>query len=119
MGPLQLIILINLFTIIGLSLWAHFKGENKSKIMYFFTAVCGEFLLIDELVPFLGGNNFLISIAYLSISIAIFGYTLVIPHVRQSKKLMNDKLAEKVPDELVSNFPDEHIQRAHQLLDEE
>lgn len=119
MGPLQLIVLINLLIFIGLSLLAHFKGENKNKIMFFLTGVCGEFLLIDELVPFLGGNNFLVSTAYLFTSIAIFGYTLIMPHVRQSKKLMNDKLVEEVSDEPVSNFPDQHIQRAYQLLDEE
>jgi len=119
MGPLQLIILINLFVFIGLSLWAHFKRENKIRNINFFSALCGEFLLVNEVFPFLGENNLLISISYLSFSIGIYGYTFIIQHERPSKKPMNQKLVEKIPDKPVSSFSDDSIQKAHQLLDEE
>lgn len=119
MGPLQIVIFVNLLAFISLSLWAHFNGESKSRITYFLTAICGEFLLMDEFIPFIGGNNFLISIVYLSISAIILSYTLVIPHTRLLKILKNYKLAKKVPDEAISNLPDKQVEKAHQLLNEE
>jgi len=119
MGPLQIIVLTNLFVLIALSLRAHFKGENMKKIFFFFTAVFGEFLLIDEIIPYLGENNFIVTIVYLSISVSICGYTLVIQSIRQPKIQMNPKIVTKVPNEPISDFPDEQVQKAHHILNEE
>ena len=74
---------------------------------------------MDEIFLFLGGNNFIVTIAYFSISASICGYTLVIQSMRQPKIQMNLKIVKKLPNEPKSDFSDKQVQKAHHILDEE
>jgi hypothetical protein len=81
MDILQIFVLINLYTLLGMSLWACFKLNGKGQYKYLLAACAGQLLLVDELGNILGPIRILLSLSYLFFSVALLSNSLVIPQI--------------------------------------
>lgn len=121
MDILQIFVLINLYTLLGMSLWACFKLNGKGQYKYLLAACGGQLLLIDEIGNILGPIKFWVSLGYLFFSVALLGHSFMLPRIEHI--ILQEKT--EIPQETyeVSGQPNilfnELVREAQFLLEQE